>query len=102
MTPSEKSLNRNIKTRLDRLKTNISDKNNAQQRKWSPSVSVGERVTVQSYFGKLIWLYGTTRIIRIIEKLDELLPKNTSAQDGLSQTRWKKCSFLSLSSFLVD
>lgn len=48
MTPSEKSLNRNIKTWLDRLKTNISDDNNAQQRNWSPSVSVGERVKVQS------------------------------------------------------
>lgn len=97
MTPSKKSLNRNIKTRLDRLKANISDNNNAQERKWSPSVSVGERVKVQSYFRKLIWLYGT-----IIEILDDLLPKNTSAQDGLSQSRWKKCPFLSLSCFLVD
>lgn len=60
-------------------------------------MSVGERVKVQSYFGKLIWLYGT-----IIEKLDELLPKNTSAQEELSQFRWKTCPFLTLSSFLVD
>lgn len=66
-TPAELYMKRNLKTRLDLLRQQISVHNNAKQPEISKHLRLGERVLSRNYASSCLWKPGT-----IVEKLGQL------------------------------